>query len=798
MLSRLLEASLTPTRFLKTLMGEIERVVDDFADQQPVSLPVGTRMGPWRIVEPAGEGGMGTVYLAERADDAFDMNVAIKLIRLNRSDFNERLQIERRMLARLDHPNIARLIDGGQTPDGEAYLVMEWVPGEDLAALEEPRQRDDERPLSRFIDIAAAVAHAHQRQVVHGDIKPANVRVMDDGRVRLLDFGVARLIADEEENDGRLRAVTPAFSAPEQRSGSPASTLSDVWSLGALLYWMLTGERPGRMPPAGVRARMAACRDRNSELAAIVLKACAQVPEERYASVPELISDVQRFLQRRPVHAMPWTRRYLVLRFIGRHRLAVAASTAGVVLICAAMVGALWQARVATLERDRAQLEVEKTRQVSEFLIDLFDHADPATARGEDLLAVDLLEQGVLRIDALAGAEEVQIELLQVLARVYRSLGRYEEAERLARRSLALVEPNGAANERARALNLVGAILTAAGDASAADRYHQNALTAVGPDDSHDRLLLLSDWGGALSRAGGRSAEALPVFDEALALANRLSNGTRQISKIHQSAGVALFHLGRYGEARDRLELAVEAKRVQEGEDHPDTLSAMSNLATTHALLAEFEAAEELYLDLLETQRRIMGNRHPNVANTLHAIGSMYWRQRDVDAAEHWWQQGLETKLAVYDEHHPEVATSRNALALAARERGELDRAEALYVQALEAFKTAYTEGHIRIPMVLNNLAGVHSSRGELDQAIALTLEAKALQIELVGEVHDHVAHSQRNLAGLNLNNDDPETARDWARKAKATYMAVFDDTDHPGYRATMELLDRIDEALAE
>ncbi len=798
-LSRLLEASLAPTRFLKTLVGEIERVAEDYAAQEPVALPSGTRLGPWRIVEPAGQGGMGTVYRAERADGAFDMDVAVKLIRLNRSDFNERLELERRMLARLDHPNIARMIDGGHTPDGEAYLVMEWVPGQDLARLDDVSARAQECALARFVEIAEAVAHAHQRQVVHGDIKPANVRVTADDRIRLLDFGVARLIAGEdEEGEDRLRAITPAFSAPEQMTGAPASTLSDVWALGALLYWMLTGGRPGKMASSDVRRHLADCSERGRELAAIVLKACDREPEARYTSVPEMIGDVRRFLERRPVHAMSWTRRYLVSRFISRHRLAVAASTAGLLLLCTALVSALWQAQVAMHERDRAQLEAEKTRQVSEFLIDLFDHADPATARGEELLAVDLLEQGVLRIDALADAEDVQAELLQVLARVHRSLGRYDMAERLARRSLDLLDSRADAMQQARALSLVGTILTAADNAQSADRYHQRALAALGSDDSYDRLALLGDWGGALARAGGLEAEALAVFDDALALAGRLGYEGRQVNRIHQSAGVALFHLGRPAEARQRFELAVEGKLERDGADHPDTLSAMSNLATTLALLAEYDAAEALYLDLLETQRRVMGLRHPQVGNTLHAIGSMYWRQGEVEAAERWWQQGLEVKLVAHDETHPQVATAHNALALAARERGDLERAEALYLQALESFEVAYPEGHIRIPMVIGNLAGVAASRGNLDRAIELRREAKKLLVELVGETHDHVAHNQRNLAGLHLDNDEPATALGWARKARANYLAVFDDTDHPGYQATVELLERIEKALEE
>jgi eukaryotic-like serine/threonine-protein kinase len=798
-LVRLLEASLTPTRFLKTLMGEIERVVEDMGESETVSLPAGTRLGPWRIIEPAGQGGMGTVYRAERADEAFDMVVAIKLIRHNRADFNQRLELERKLLARLDHPNIARLIDGGRTPGGEAYLVMEWVEGHDLDVIERSEVSSRDEWLIRFGQITDAVAHAHQRQVVHGDIKPANVRVMDDGRLRLLDFGIAQLLAEQgPPEQQRLRAVTPAFSPPEQMAGEAPSTLADVWSLGALLFWMLTGERPGRMDPSRVRARLEASEERGRELAAIVLKACAETPEARYASVPELASDIQRFRQRRPVHAVPWTRRYLVARFVGRHRLSVAATAAGLVMLCAALVGALWQARIATLERDRAQVEVEKTRQVSEFLIELFDHADPATARGQDVLARDLVEQGVLRIDALADAPEVQGELFQVLARVHRSLGDYEAAESLARRSLAALEDDGQTLERARVLNLIGTIQTAAGRADSAERYHRQALDLLATGDSMDRLILLADWGGALSRTGGRHAEALPALDEAMALARRLEYSGVHLDKLHQNAGVALFHLGRYREAQERFELAVTGKRERLGDDHPDTLAAMSNLAGSHALLADFDTAERIYHEILDIQRRIMGAGHPQVGNTLHAIGSMHWRKREVEEAGHWWQQALEVNLAALGNDHPEVATTRNALALVAREQGDLDRAEALYLQALEAFEAAYPEGHIRIPMVVSNLAGIHSSRGDLDRAIELNFQAKAMQIELVGEIHDHVAHTRRNIAGLNLNNGNPEAALEWARKAEATYMSVFDDTEHPGYQATQQLLERIDQALSD
>ncbi|MEX0914513.1 MAG: serine/threonine-protein kinase, partial [Wenzhouxiangellaceae bacterium] len=245
-LERLVEASEHPTSSLQIMFRRAGDAALSDMRLRDNALPPGTRIGDWRLADPVGAGGMGLVYRAERADGTFEMSAAIKFIRSpDDALMSERLTLETQLLARLDHPNIARILDGGTLPDGQNYLVMEWIEGEDLTECREKAGALRNRCLGLFEEIAEAVSHAHQRQVVHGDIKPANIRIARDGRPRLLDFGVARLTSGDLHGSDRTEALTPAFSAPEQLAGGTSSTRSDIYALGALLRWMLTGNPGG-------------------------------------------------------------------------------------------------------------------------------------------------------------------------------------------------------------------------------------------------------------------------------------------------------------------------------------------------------------------------------------------------------------------------------------------------------------------------------------------------------------------------------------------------------------------------
>jgi predicted Ser/Thr protein kinase len=398
---------------------------------------VGIRVGPWKLVRELGHGGMGAVYLGERVDGDFAQRAAIKLVRTgwDARELQRRFRSERRILASLDHPNIARLIDGGETVDGKPYLAMEFVDGKPLCAhCDAQRLRIAER-LRLFIAICAAVAQAHRSLIVHRDLKPSNILVNTDGEVKLLDFGIARLLAPGTHATGSaLRMFTPEYAAPEQVRGDPVTTSVDVYALGLMLYELLTGRRPygqtASTPAAYERAilidepvrpsLLAQVQDAQSrsfaharalepnqlgaslrgDLDAIVLKALRKEPAQRYASVEALADDVQRYLQRQPVLARRGHWRYRGARFLQRHWLAAALGALALAGILSGLALALWQADKARRQEVLAQNEASKARAVANFMTGVFKAANPGSNDGSNPRASELLEHAVARLDA--------------------------------------------------------------------------------------------------------------------------------------------------------------------------------------------------------------------------------------------------------------------------------------------------------------------------------------------------------------------------------------------------------------
>jgi len=427
----LAEESRTTTSLLSHWPAPIaEELIDEKLHRETPVMEPGTRLGPWRITEYVDAGGMGKVYRGERADGAFEKHVAIKLIGSLRPGLADQLRQESHLLARLDHPTVTRLIDAGLTDSDEPYLVMEWVEGSDLEDWLKANEVGLDQRLELFLDVARAVAHAHQRLIVHGDIKPGNIRVTLDGRVKLLDFGVARLLEDDAAA-GRTAALTPAFASPEQREGGALTTRSDVWSLGTLLYWMLTDRILDRQQPPAEQVSLPAALTRKREVEAIIIKACARHPEDRYQSAEALINDLQRYLARQPVDAVPATRGYLLGLFIGRNRMALAAASAVLLLLVAGIVGVAWQAEQtrhealrAQAEADRARAAAERTAAVRDFLIDMIAESSPYVSPGETPTVRDILERARDSVgDELAEQPDLAAEILGVIGNSYIGLG---------------------------------------------------------------------------------------------------------------------------------------------------------------------------------------------------------------------------------------------------------------------------------------------------------------------------------------------------------------------------------------
>ena len=744
------EALLSATSFTG---GILETPVMDGA--AAVFMDPGTRppepgqgdvVGRYKIVERIGAGGMGTVYLAERADGAFEQRVALKLIRsgLGHDDFLRRFLRERQILARLEHPHIARLVDGGADDRGQPFFAMEYVAGVPLSAYCDKQQLDVRARLALFAQVCEAVHYAHQNLVVHRDLKPSNVLVTQEGQVKLLDFGIAKVLHEgEEENNPDatrigLRVLTPDYAAPEQVRGEPVTTATDVYALGAMLYELVSGRRPHRLsnytaaeverevclhdplppstavlrttdmparegePPPGpelisnARATTAERLRRllRGDLDAIVMQALHKDPARRYASAESLLRDLQRFGSGEPVTARRESVAYRVSKFVRRHAVGVAAAALVTLSLLAGLAGTTWQARVAAGEAAKAQ-------EVSAFLTELFGGSDPEISNGERVTARELLDEGARRVDEeLSGQPLVQAQMLGVLGEIHRKLGLFDRADSLLDRALRLQRELG------------------------------------GP--THPDVATVLAAIGNLRQDQGRSAEA---------------------AEAHR--------------------LALEIRENELGRNHQDVARSLRHLASVLRTRGEVDEAEALVRRAIAINTRIHGDVHPEVASDLEILTNIHDDRGDYDAAAATARRTLDIREATIGPNHLETATARNNLAVAYLLRGDLEEAERLFqeVRAFDLLRLG--EMHPHVATITNNLAYVMQRKGNLEQAEILYRRALALDSALYGDKHEYVGRVMNNLGVVRRDLNDIAEADALFGAALSLFRELFDD-GHP------------------
>jgi len=638
-MKRLLAASDNPTSFLESVFDRAGDAALTSLKLQQEGLPAGTRIGDWRLAEQVGAGGMGVVYRAERADGAFEMNVAIKFIRSpDDALMAERLAVETQLLARLDHPNIARVIDGGTLSDGQNYLVMEWIEGEDLADCRERTNADDDpngsRCLGLFADIAEAVAHAHQRQVVHGDIKPANIRIGSDGRPKLLDFGVARLISAERLGPGRTEALTPAFSAPEQLKGSPASTQSDIHALGSLLRWMLTGQ-PGAHGVAVQPSELAI--PRPAAVAAVINKANAEHPDRRYRSVPEMISDIRALMASRPVSVVD----YRVIGRIGlwarRHQVAAGLAGLALIAVVAGIAGIYWQARIAAAERDAARFEAERSTLLREQLVLLFREVGQNNT-DQELSTRELLTESVQVAERLyANDPQMMVSINVLLGEIYIAMNDFASAEPLLS-SFVEYKPNLASPlMQAIARADLAQVRLRQGDAAGAVALTGNALDFLRQSSGRNaaRIADVMQIRGQALRVQGQWDNAVSTLREALDLARGEPAPSRLRATTSNNLATTLIYAGRAGEAMPFLREALDNWRGLGLENGSSALTVMANLAGLLHQRGELAEAEPLYREAIRRRLEKFGESGALAAAHLNLGSLLATRHRLEQARDH-------------------------------------------------------------------------------------------------------------------------------------------------------------------
>ena len=774
----------------------------------------GQVLGAYRLVSVIGQGGGGSVWLAERCDGRFEGRAAIKLLNLSlmgRSG-EERFRREGTILARLQHPRIAHLIDAGISPANQPYLVLEHVDGRPIDEHCNNQQLPLDARVRLFLDVLDAMAHAHANLIVHRDIKPANVLVSTDGQVKLLDFGIAKLLEAEPGWDPvtreGARALTPEFAAPEQLSGGVVTTSTDVYALGVLLYVLLTGRHPaGRAldsPATLVRAIVdvdpprpsdavvtaddtADALDRHAghcgttparlqralrgDLDTIVAKALKKNPADRYASVTAMADDLRRYLRHEAISARPDTLRYRATTFVRRHTRAVAAAAAVAVVIAALTVVYTW--RLAA-ERDRARREAAKAMKVSELVMGLLTSADPyaGSAAGAEPTVRDLLDRGAEQAArALRDEPELQAEMLTMMGRLYRRLAVYDKA-------LPLLEQALESGRRAfgpehvsvaATLHDLGVLYGDRGDYGAAGRNLEQALSLrrrlLGGDHA-DVAVTLAEL-GRVYQDQGFNQRAEPLHREALALRRRVLGETHRETPVSLSDVASVARLnGDLDTAEALLQQCLAINRQVRGEDHPNTTVTLHDLALIAASRGDYRSAERTFREVAAKQRLALGERHPVVAITLNNLATVLVRLGRIDEATTVIDQALDIARPALGPRHQLVALYLIQSASVRLAGGEPAKAEALLRQALEI--RAHSPGVVpsrRRTLAEHdwNLAATKSLLGETLVALQRYDEAERILLEARDDLADasspQMNATLRRLIGLYMAWGKPESA---------------------------------------
>jgi eukaryotic-like serine/threonine-protein kinase len=728
--AQLIAPSLNLNDFLPT--ADIPAPETDDRDVKDFS---GDTVGAYHLIERLGRGGMGEVYLGERVDGRFEQKVAVKLLKrgMDSGEMLRRFARERRILARLEHPGIARLLDGGETAEGRPYFVMERVEGEKITDHCRARGLTLEERLSLMAACCDAVDAAHRSLVVHRDLKPSNILVTSGGFVKLLDFGIAKLLgpedADTQVTGEHGRVLTAAYAAPEQIIGGPVTVATDVFALGVVLYELLTGalpfdrragtahelaarvehetaERPSSKAqqtavPMGTRiTRERWGRRLVGDLDTITMKALARDPARRYASAAALAADLRRYLTSRPVEARPDSSGYRLRKFVGRHRVGVAASAIVAVTVLVALAVSL------TMTAD-ARREAERAAAAQAFLTSLFEQIDPDRYVGSAPTVRDILEHGSARLDRdLARQPELRADMQALLGQVFDQLSLSAQGEANWRRAVATRQ------------------------------------TLFGPND---RRTVKAKKGLAISLARqARYAEAEPLFEQLVAQEESLGD-RRELGSVLVNFGNSKRLSGDYAGGEALLQRSLT---LLEGLGDPMSRSlaaALTNLGLAYWRDGRPQDAAQLLERALAIHMKLQGPQSSMVAYRKKDLSHVYRELGELDKAERYAREALGVAEKLFPPHHPFIAMALLSLGETAQKRGDRDTARQFYERSIKSYEEA-PPGDTGLAASLSALAALLQGQGEGTDAVALYERALSVRRKALGDRHRDVAESWGDL----------------------------------------------------
>jgi len=770
-----------------------------------VSNLAGTEIGSYRLLEKVGSGGMGVVYKARRTIEDAEQVVALKILKRGaESDaVVQRFRHERRMLAKLNHPHIAKLLDGGSTADDLPFLVMEYVDGKPLFQYCRDHDLNLRQRLALFQKVCMAVHFAHQNLIVHRDLKPSNILVTSEGEPKLLDFGIAKWLAPKDADHQQLTRegwflMTPEYASPEQFLGEPITTASDIYVLGILFYQLIAEVRPtatvhgdwaslreavcssGWTKPSSRLAQLISRRNETvakpgegipqmptaagwrrvrqlrGDLDNIAGMAMNREPSRRYNSAMQFSTDIERYLQGRVVLARPETFGYLLSKLVGRHRLAVGLLAVLFAVILGFSAFVLLQHRRLVAQRDLARVKGQLSQQVTLVLSEIFGAADPYSGNLNEVTAKQLLDQGVVRILADKSLEpKLRAELLEVMGGIYVRLGLLAQAQPLLDEALAskreLYEPWRL--EASTIHEVLGRYHLEGG------RYRESKYHLSKALDAYERLGVTANtrraathgFLGELAQVFGNYEMAIEHHRTALAIvrSHQPDNGLAIAGHLKELA-IVYYRIGHYRDSTKVLQEALTA--IGDGDQWPiQRADIQDELGIAYRKLGKFNQAEAFFKESAELRAEAFGLRSLWVAHSYNRLGWLYLQKGQFTKAESLFLDVLAIRQEHLDPKHFDIAVSQNNLAGAYLLTGRFEKAEAIYSDALAIRELQLGYCHTKYAETLSNLGQVHLAKGELALAETDLTKALAIRQAILEESHPEITRVKYHLGELQL-----------------------------------------------
>ncbi len=763
----------------------ISKAAGSLSEDESIQLE-GKRIGPYRITGLIGEGGMAEVYSAVRDDDQYQKQVAIKLIRTNvgASFLIRRFRHERQILASLEHPCIARFLEGGTTEDGIPYLVMEFIEGEPITSYCKSRNLSLQSRLQLFRSVCDAVQYAHRNLVIHRDLKPNNILVTSEGVPKLLDFGIAKLLNPDWITDvptldhtvTSIRIMTPEYASPEQIRGETVTTSTDIYSLGALLYELLTGNRPRQLktkslagierivteeepekPSIAVAKKLGTdtkklSRELARDLDNIVLMAMQKEPQHRYLSAEQFGEDIDNYLSARPIRARTPTLGYRVSKFIRRHKIGVSVTAAFIIFFIIFVAGILRERNRAEEARIMAEREAARAKAVSEFLQQTLASANPFNL-GKDVKLIEALHSASKKIgDSFKNAPETEADVRDTIGFTFLKLGNFEEAEKHLTRALEIRKKLYRSDHRdvAETLDNLGTLYQEKGDLVKAEDHFRKALAMRKKvfDKGEPQIANSLNNLAVLLHDNGKIEEAEKLQREALQIRRKIDDSEKLATSLN-NLGAILIDKREFTEAESLLRQVLEHDRKTYGENHINYAYSMNNLAYVMEQSGKLAEAEPIYKKLFEIMPKLMGEEHLITTRAANNYGRILMEVGKLDASEQVLRNCLELQRKILPADHHQIAISLMTLGQALQKKNECEKAEPMFLESIAIYsKSNYDPAQKSIAKSFLGDCMIQMNR--FAEAEKLLREGHSELIALKGKQDPDTQKAQQRLAHLN------------------------------------------------